>query len=259
MTTDNVNAEVTEPQTPAPEAAEPSGGTQPASDPAPSTPPQDNKAGSEPTIPISRFNEVIAERNRLREQVKQPQQPQQPTQPASAPKVEDYPDFDAYQAAVIDYRVQQGIQGYEQRQRQAIANQQFQDRAQKATANWAKEYTKAQTADPASVALIDSAAVPLRPDLSINLMEHANPIALAKHLALNPEQTMEINGLPPDLAVRRMWEIGQSLAGSKTQPVSASKAPPPISPVGSGKTNTAGGYRADMSQQEYNAAFPPIW
>lgn len=273
MSTDNVNTEAAEPQTPAAEpqsapAGDPSGGTQPASEPANSTPPQDNKAGSDTImIPKPRLDEALVRMHRAEARLReleagrqQPANTQQQGAPTAPPKAEDFNgDYEAYQAAVIDYRVQQGIQGYAQQQRQAAEAQAQQERATKASLNWAQKYAEAAASDPTSIAVINAAPIPLRPDLQVNLMEHGNPIALGKRLATDPALTMELNNLPPDLAVRRMWEIGQSLAGSKTQPASASKAPPPISPVGAGKTNTAVGYRDDMSQEEYNRAFPPMW
>lgn len=264
MSTDNVNTEVTVPETPvaaapaaAPEGAP--GGAQPAPEQSQPTPAQDHKPGSEPMIPLSRFNEVIRERNELRQKFAPPQQPQHAQGPAQSPKPEDFNgDYDAYQAAVIDFRVQQGISQYAQQQQRQEQVRQYQDRAAKADMNFTKKLTEAAAKDPTVIAVLQAAPA-LRPDLQVNLGEYPEPVALAKHLATNPELVFEMNNLPPDLAVQRMWMIGQSLAGSKTQPASASKAPPPISPVGSGKTNTTGTYRDDMSQEEFNATFKPLW
>jgi hypothetical protein len=264
MSTDNVNTEVTVPETPAPEAVQAPeaegapGGAQPAPEQSQPAPAQDNKPGSEPTVPYSRFAEVLAERNRLRQAQQPAPQPAQP--PAGPPKPEDFNgDFDAYNAAVIDFRVQQGIQNYSKAQQQAQIEQFHQNRALKADVNFSQKLTEAVAKDPNVLAILQSAP-PLRNDLQVNLKEHKDPIGLGKHLAQNPNLVYEMNNLPPDLAVQRMWEIGQSLAGSTTQPKqSASKAPPPISPVGSGKTNTTGTYRNDMTQEEFNASFKPIW
>jgi hypothetical protein len=266
MSIDTVNPEATEPQTPAVEAPEApagdsSGGTQPASEEVTTTPAQDEKPGSEPTVPISRLNEVIRERNELRlfrQQLEAARNPQ-PQQPQGPPKQEDFSDFDAYQKAVISHEVQQGIQAFKQQEQQQAYARQQQERAQKADMNFTKKLNEAVAKDPHVIALLESAPS-LRPDLQVNLKEFSDPIGLGKHLAMNPDLVWEMNNLPPDLAVQRMWGIGQSLAGSTTPPKpSVSKAPPPISPVGSGKTSTSGGYRDDMSQEEFQREFKPIW
>jgi hypothetical protein len=223
---DTVTPEVSDPQTPATPAEEPSGGTQPASEPATTTPPPDKSAGSEPSIPLSRFNEVIRERNELRQRFQQPQAPQQPNTLPQAPKQEDFQDFEAYNAAVIDHRVQQGIQTYERNQQQANAQRQYQDRANKAMNNFSQKLVEAVSKDPTVQAIIESAP-PLRPDLQVNLGEFKDPVALAKHLAMNPSMVYEMNNLPPDLAVQRM--------------------------------GGAQAYSNDMSQEEYNASFKPLW
>lgn len=270
MSTDNVNTEVTESQTqPAatePQGGEPSGGTQPASEPAASTPAQDNKPGSDTImIPKPRLDEALVRMHRaearLRELEAGKQQPQgqAPNPNAAPPKQEDFATYEEYLDARADFRAEQKYAALEQKRQQTEQVRAFEDRVAKAEVNWAQKWTEAAAKDPAAIQAIQAAVIPLRGDLQVNLKEHANPIALGKHLATDPALTMELNSLPPDLAVRRMWEIGQSLAGSKTQPASASKAPPPISPVGAGKTNTAVGYRDDMSQEEYNRAFPPMW
>ncbi len=258
---DTVTSEVTDPQTPASSepAGDPTGGAQVSSEPATTTPPPDKSAGSEPTIPLSRFNEVIRERNELRQRFQQPPAPQQPQQPAAPPKQEDFATYEEYIDARADFRAEQKFQNLRQQERQQSQAQQVQDRAVKAHTNFAKKLGEAVAKDPTIQAILDSAPS-LRPDLSINLMEYPNPIDLGKHLAMNPDLVYEMNNLPPDLAVQRMWGIGQSLAGSTTPPQTrVSKAPPPISPVGSGKTTVAQAYSDGMSQEEYNAAFKPIW
>lgn len=263
MSTDNVNTEATAPETPAPEAQAPAtegtlGGAQPTPAQQNPTPAQDIKPGSEPTVPYSRFAEVLAERNRLRQAQQQPQ-PLMPQQgPKGPPKQEDFATYEEYLDARADYRAETRFHSLqEQQQRQAQVHQ-YQERAMRAEINFAQKLHEAAAKDPSVLPILQTAPT-LRDDLQVNLKEHKDPVGLAKHLAQNPNLVFEMNNLPPDLAVQRMWEIGQSLAGSKTQPVSASKAPPPISPVGAGKTNTSGGYRSDMSQEEFNATFRPIW
>lgn len=267
MSTDNVNTEVTAPETPAPETQVPAtegapGGAQPAPEQSQPAPAQDNKPGSEPTIPYSRFAEVLRERNDLRTRLNPQTQPQQP-QPAQAPKQEDFSTYEEFIRADARFHAEQAAEqkwnALQAQQQQASIAQFQQTRATKAEINFTQKLHEAVAKDPGVLALIQTAP-PLRDDLQVNLKEHKDPVGLAKYLAQNPNLVFEMNNLPPDLGVQRMWEIGQSLAGSTTQPKqSASKAPPPISPVGSGKTNTTGTYRNDMSQEEFNAAFKPIW
>lgn len=263
---DTVNTEATEPQTQvdAPDldvtAGDPPGDAQSTSEPAATTPPKDEKAGSEPTIPLSRFNEVIRERNELRQRFQQPQQaPQQPQQAPQAPKQEDFATYEEYLDARADFRAEAKYNSLKQQDHQQAQVRQFQDRAQKSFSNFSQKLAEAVAKDPTVQAIIDSAPA-LRPDLQVNLGEFKDPVSLGKHLAMNPDLVYEMNNLPPDLAVQRMWSIGQSLAGSTTPPkTSVSKAPPPISPLGSGKTATSGGYRDDMSQEEFNREFKPVW
>lgn len=264
MLNDTVSTEAIDPQTPAAPAqdvpaGDPPGGAQPASEPVVSTPPPDNTAGSEPNIPYSRFAEVLRERNELRQRFQQPPAQAPAPQAATAPKEEDYQDYGSFQKAVIAHEVQLGIERYQQVQRQQQQQQTEQQREYNAEVNWSKKASETAASTPDFEQKIASA--PKLAPWAVAVMK-ASPAAgdLAYHLASDHALIERVNSMHPVDAIAEMGRIEAKLAGSKAPPKqSVSKAPPPISPVGSGRTNSAKAFDPGMSQEEYNAAFKPIW
>lgn len=270
MSNDTVNPETIDPQTPAaPEldAGDPPGGAQPASEPTVTTPPPD-VAGSD-HIPRSRFNEVIAERNRERAEkaqlmaaLQQRQQaepnPQKPSN--SAPKEADYENFQDFQDARAAYIADQRYEQRRMQERQAEQQQQEQSRVQAAEQNWTNKAREAADKYPDFDQKINSAP-PITNAYALAVLKKADAAGdLAYHLAGDHALIAKINGMHPLDAAMELGRIEVKLAGSKTPPKqSVSKAPPPISPVGSGKTNSAQAFTPGMTQEEFNAAFKPIW
>jgi hypothetical protein len=200
----------------------------------------------------------LRERNELRQRL-QPPPVQPPAAPASAPKEEDFATWQDFQDARSAYIADQRYEHRVQQEQQARRAQFEQAREQNADANWEQKTIEASTKYPDFGQKI-STAPRLNPVATAVLK--ASPMAgdLAYHLAGNHDVIARLNGMHPLDQAAEIGRIEGKLAGSKAPPVkSVSKAPPPISPVGSGKTNSANAFDPGMSQEEYNAAFKPIW
>lgn len=246
----------------------PSEGTQPSAESNP-TPAPEIPQGSD-YIPKSRFNEVIAERNReraekaalmqmlqQRQQQAEPQQPPQVNAP-QPPKQEDFSNYEQYIEARAEFKAKQAAEqtwkAFQAQQQQQAQQQAEQARIQTAETNWA------QKAYEASVKYSDftekvSNSMPLTNAYAAAVLK-ASPMAgdLAYHLASNPDLVARLNGMHPIDAAAELGRVEGKLAGSPTPPkVSVSKAPKPISPVGTGKTPSPSQYRDDMTDQEYLA------
>ncbi|MDQ3003178.1 MAG: hypothetical protein M3Y08_18195 [Fibrobacterota bacterium] len=242
-------------------------GTQPSGEANPNPAPEIQQ-GRDP-IPKTRFNEVIVERNHLRAEnshlvslLQQRQQPEQPKPAPQAPRQDDFSTYEEYIRADARFTAEKSVEdrwnALQQKQQQAAQAQSEHARTQTVETNWS------QKSSDASVKYADfdtkiSTCPPLAPH-ALQVLK-ASPAAgdLAYHLASNPDLIGRLNGMHPFDAVMELGRMEGKLAGSTTPPKpSVSKAPKPISPVGSGKTTSPSAYRDDMSEAEYLAMRHPI-
>jgi len=242
-----------------PEGAQPSVETTPP--PAPEIP-----QGSD-SIPRSRFNEVIAGRNRERAEkaqllaaMQQRQQPEQPKPANTPPKEEDFANWQDFQDARSAYVADQRYEARRAQEKQAEQQQQEQSRAQSAEQNWIQKSSEAAVKYPDFDNKVNTAP-PITNAYALAVLKKADAAGdLAYHLASDHALIAKINAMHPLDAAMELGRIEEKLAGSKTPPkTSVSKAPKPISPVGSGKTPAARGFSNDMSQEDFNEQYKPLW
>lgn len=266
MNNDNANQEVTAPQTPeAPAAEEPQGAAQATSEAQPSAPADQTPGSTEPTIPYSRFAEVNRKMREYEAQLAQAKQAQAPQQAptAGAPKQDDFATYEEFIEARATHAATQAAEARYNalRQQEAQQNQarQQQERANSAYQNWVGKVADLSTKDPIRYQRAVETLGNMPAELGVMVMQDQAARELTEHFADHPEEGFRLASLPPIQAAMELGRLGAKLAGSKAPPASVSKAPRPIDPVGSGKTNVSTGFRNDMSQEEFNRSFNPIW
>lgn len=229
--------------------------------------PQGRSDSQPPTIPKYRFDDVnhrmqAAERELA--QLRQAQNQQPPAPAPQPPKQDDFQTYEEYIRADAKFVAEQAAEakwnGFQQQQQQAAQRQAEQTRAQTADQNWNQKTSEAAAKYPDFEQKLFTA-----PNIfsdHTRAVLKASPMAgdLAYHLASNPEIIGRLNGMHPLDAAAELGRIEGKLAGSTTPPkTSVSKAPKPISPVGSGKTPASRDFSPDMSQEEFDATFKPLW
>jgi len=241
-----------------------------------STPQAESQRGVEQNIPYQRFKEVnddkkraIAEAEYWRAQAQkgQSQAPAQQTPSADAePRPEDYAENPLeniraqarYDARNEFQKLRQ--QEAQERERNAKAQQEA-ERARRiaesdreTAAKYSDFHEVMETSPVMSMPIPDA----MRPVLDMFLAsKQGSEIKYA--LAKNPAIAQKILSMNPSDAAIELAVLARPATGNGQTQQTVSKAPKPISPVGGGKSSPPRSYSDDMSQEEYNAAFPPIW
>lgn len=174
-------------------------------------------------------------------------EPPRAEQPSGPPKREDFASYEEYLEAKADFRIAQTLTGLEQKAveaRRAQAVEQRESTWQERQAAAAKKY-----ADFEDVALADDLAI--TPVMAEAMKDSEMGPDVAYHLGKNPAEARRIAMLHPAAQVR---EIGKIEARLEAKPLTrqASKAPPPIDPIG-GSSAGGSGDVSKMSQAEYEA------
>jgi hypothetical protein len=157
------------------------------------------------------------------------------------PVQEQFETYDAFQEAMVDWKVNQRLEKHETQQRDRIER----DRVQRAQ----EESVAAHTAriDTFRAAHTDFDAViekgknlPLTRPMQDAVMNSESGPALMYHLCQNPEECDRIAGLHPMMAIKEMGRLEAHVEAADTGPASSAelvtKAPRPIKPVGGGAT-----------------------
>lgn len=218
----------------------------------------DTTANAEPAKPAKgvqkrldeltrRYHDERRDKERLLSLLERGMSPQeaqqaQPSAPQGPPQESDFADYDEYQAAMIDYRVEQKLVARQQQQTAQQRAQSFQDRVSQAAAE-----------KP------DFAEVVFNPSLSITplmmevLMDSDIGPDVAYHLGKNPSEASRIANLPQH---RQAAELGRiEVALSQPKPAPATNRNPPPAPPKTVSGVSAGLTKApeDMSMAEYVA------
>lgn len=173
----------------------------------------------------------------------QPQQQSQQGEPQEA-HFERYEDFIKAQTR---WAVAQEIAEY-QRQMQLRAETQRQQVQQSEWQSRVQAY-KAQAPDFESV-LSDAEDIQLSPALQQAILEHEAGPKLAYELAKDRKTLERIARLSPASAIRELGKFEAHALNGDTKAPAISKAPPPISPVGTGSTKSTKS-PDEMDYQEY--------
>lgn len=160
-------------------------------------------------------------------EARQQQAPQQ--REPGAPKLEDFDNFDDYieakAAYVADKKINETLTQREQRQQAERA----QTARQQTVEGWQKRVASATKELPDFEEVVASSDVPMTPVMAEAIMSSDAGPKLAYYLATHEDEAEEIARMSPLAVVRALTRIEDKLAN---QPAQASKAPPPVSPVG---------------------------
>jgi hypothetical protein len=198
--------------------------------------------------------EARTEARMLREQLKG----QQPAQPESSePKRESFDDYETYLRALTRYDAEQVASKRLDAERQARQSSEQQGKAAEGQAKAAQEWVKREKAFQEATKDYDEVVTPyVETDLGslsdgarrLIVESDVGPQLLYK-LAMDSDVQDRIAALSP---VRQIAELGKLEASLAAPPKKASNAPPPVKPVGQGRSS-ANGFSEDMSDAAYRA------
>lgn len=139
-------------------------------------------------------------------------------QATGEPKLEDFPTFDEYTAAKIDYRVQKALQEREAKQAQTQVTQ-----------SWEAKKAEARKEIPD----FDEVLADMEPPAPVVLaVMNASPhtARIAHYLGNHPDEAKEINAMRPEAAALAIGEIAATFKAAKPEK-KATQAPPPLVPI----------------------------
>jgi hypothetical protein len=175
---------------------------------------------------------------------------QPPAQSAAKPEpvAADFATNEDYVKALTDYKVDQRLA-----ERDEIAAQVKEVTSR--VESWQSQLAAARSEIADFNSVMDAAEIGVAPHVAELLMEHGAGAKLAYHFAQNPDVLEQINGMNLKQAAFQIGEIASKLSSSKAAPVAdkpVSKAPPPPTPVGQGRTTTP--TLGDMDMDSYIAS-----
>ena len=257
----NPVVEEPEPQKPVEEPAEEPAAEEPAGEPAEE--PADEPAADETPAPEP---ETLTEIQKLERQVQylQRKMEKQPTPPMvapdpiddkDAPKLEDFDTVDEFEAASIQFKIDQKVNAevrralerqpevHVEQQRQEFGNRIYEDGAKKY-----KDFAEVvgNEHNPFTIEMIDAVRLGDNKDVP--------PEDIFYYLAKNQPEAVKISRMPPVQVAREIVKIESRLAAAtKAAPKvkTISDAPDPIRPTGSGIVVTKDPNK--MTQKEYEA------
>lgn len=177
-------------------------------------------------------------------------------EPPPKPTPDKYQDYAEYVEALTDWKTDQKV-------REALsARDSEQAKQAEGRVQQTKQQAFAERVQQARTSITDYDEVVGLSDLPI--AQHVGEVLLdsdvgpqlAYHLAKNPDLANRLNQMSPTAAAREIGRIEASIE-KPVEPVakSTSKAPPPINPIGSGRTNaTANPAQMDMEQYKAHRA-----
>lgn len=180
---------------------------------------------------------------------------QNPAQPAAPkpPKAEDFQTAEAFQEALIDFRVEQKMT---EKLAQRDVEQKAHTEVSQRVADWQARLTEARAAIPDFNAALDASDVLIAPHVSELLIEHEAGARLLHYLAQNPEMGEKLNGMSVPKAATELARVAmgfevQAKSDAEPKPVEkpTTKAPAPITPLGSGRATAP--TLDEMSMEDY--------
>ncbi len=184
-----------------------------------------------------RIGELVREREEAkreteywREQAMKGQPKAEPIKNDEKPKVDQFQSYEEYLEALADYKAEQKFtereRKREQETQQERATREFND--MRATFAERIEQAAEKYEDFEEVAFSED--VPVSEAMATAIMQSDLGPDLLYHLGQNPKEAARIARLPPIAAIRELGKLEAKLSEPPTK--RASKAPEPISPVG---------------------------
>lgn len=168
----------------------------------------------------------------------------------SEPKLENFDNFDAYVAAKAEWIAERKIeQTLTEREKRQMAEREAAEH-RKTAEGWTRRMAEATAEMPDFEEVLASSDVPMTPAMQQAIMESDIGPKVAYHLALHPDEAIQIANMSPIRAAAALGRIEERLAARPTKGVSG--APEPIKPVG-GTRATAQKDPANMTDAEFAA------
>ena len=224
-----------------------------AEEPGEETPAEKVDAEPEPDSEILKKMEKMEKRIGFlqRKLDKKARTPAPEAEDLTAPKAEDFDTYNEYQDALVDFKVQKGIQDYEARTAHQGGDEDLQDFIDDMLENGRKRFNDFRdVAEPTTVPIT-------KPMLQIMRdAEFEFPEGVAYYLGRNIKEAQAISRMSPTQATRALTQIEAKVAaqtkrgGPAPKPIKkVSDAPPPVTPTGS--TGIVSKDPEKMSQAEY--------
>lgn len=175
-------------------------------------------------------------RQELKATAASPQPAQQEPEPATVaaqprPREEDFEDYEQYQDAVVDWKVDQKLIKERKEREAREASAQYQNREQGLYDKLDRGFEKHNDFD-----IVFQPQAPITPLIKDCLMEVENPEDVAYYLCKHPTEAVRIGRLrSPLAAAREIAKIETQLSETSHTPTTTRKvtqAPAPIKPVG---------------------------
>lgn len=190
----------------------------------------------------------------------QPQDAQKPLETKAndgRPKAEDFETHDDYIEALTDWKLEQRDKQHEVKQRQTQMKTEYEKKVEAHKAR-VIEYAKANTEyqDLVNGFIEEHGDVKFSPSLEDEILTSESGPAIIQELLKNPEEFSRLNTLGPLAVAREIGKIEARLSRSSTEAArkepKTTKAPPPITPVGSKASGVKKSlYDPNLSQREY--------
>jgi len=203
-----------------------------------------------------RIDALVFQRHQAEREAAYWKQQAQSAQPAAAPKVADFASHDEYEQAMLEYRIEDGVnRGLSKTAEQQATK--FTQQAQTAAAEtYNQRVSEAVTRIPDFVEVVSKSDAPLSPALQEALMDSEKGPELVYHLAKNPAEVDRLNSMSVrqmDREIGRLeLSIGAKAAPPPPPPARTTSAPPPIKP-GSQASAPANTDPNKMNQTDFEA------
>lgn len=205
---------------------------------------------------IERKDAEIAELNRkLAEFTKQDTSPKSDNATPGEPKPDDFANFDEYTKAQSKWTAENAIQEHEKAKDVEAKKKADQEHLQNRARIYGEGLEKGREAyTDFDEVLAEYEDVPINPAIRHALLEADNGAELAYHLGKDHELFDKLNQQTVGLSevMRHLGRIEARLELAKETPaaVKTTNAPPPIKPIGKGKS-AGTGFQEDMSPEDY--------
>lgn len=174
-------------------------------------------------------------------------------EPPPKPTPDKFADYAEYVEALTDWKTDQKV-------REALSARDTEQAKQaEGRVQQTKQQAFAERVQQARTSITDYDEVvglsdlPIAPHVGEVLLDSDLGPQLAYHLAKNPDLANRLNQMSPTAAAREIGRIEAGLEKPATPAAkTTSKAPPPINPIGSGRTNAAAN-PAQMDMEQYKA------
>lgn len=202
-----------------------------------------------------RIDALVFQRHQAEREAAYWKQQAQAVQSPTAPKVADFASYDEYEQAMLDHRIEDGVnRGLSKTAEQQATK--FTQQAQSAAAEtYNQRATEIVTKIPDFVEVVSKSTVPMSPALQEALMDSERGPELVYHLAKNPAEAERLNSMSVRQMDREIGRLETTFAqAAKPSPPAArtTSAPAPIKP-GSPASAPANTDPNKMNQGEFEA------